>query len=158
MGPGIFLFIFLLGGTIFVAAEIVKLRERSAQHQADVAEGNRQLAEAFSPFQTAPPGGGRYVWIQLHTGSPDPDGRSHVAGNNQRRRVTIEREADGRMKSVTLLRWAKVPNRETYSHLSMWTARQGGQVLSWGSLTVPKSVRPGDTFEIAAGDLEGTEI
>jgi hypothetical protein len=51
--------------------------------------------------------------------------------------------------------WTSVPNAETYTHVSLWSASSGGNFKGSDDLSSSATVAIGDTFQIPIGDLDG---
>jgi hypothetical protein len=95
------------------------------------------------------------IWVQLHIGDPGAAGTANPAANTARRQATFGTPAAGGVISNTaLLEWLTVPNGETYTHISLWTATSGGTFLGNDQLSAPAAVTAGDTFRIPVGDLD----
>ena len=95
--------------------------------------------------------------MQLHVGAPGAAGTSNVAANTARRQGTFGAAASGGAISNTVdLEWTSVPNAETYTHVSFWSASSGGTFLGDDDLSASAAMQVGDTFRIPAGDLDLT--
>jgi len=92
------------------------------------------------------------VWYcKLHIGAPGADGTSNAAAETTR--VAADFGTDG-LSNVGALTWTNVSTTEEYSHVSIWDHATAGNCLWQGDLASPVSVTAGDTFSIAAGDLD----
>ncbi len=97
------------------------------------------------------------VWVKLHTGDPGSAGTSNPAANTTRQQATFGSAAASRAISNTAaIEWLAVPNTETYTHISLWTASSGGTFIGRDDLSSPAAVTAGDTFRIPIGDLDLT--
>lgn len=97
------------------------------------------------------------VWVQLHIGAPGAAGTSNIAANTTRKQVTFGAGATSRTISNTAaIEWTSVPNTETYSHISIWTAETNGTFLGSDDLSSTAAMTAGDTFRIPIGDLDLT--
>src|SRR5262245_59701641 len=85
-------------------------------------------------------------WVKLHLGDPGSAGTGSPAANTTRVQATFGSAASGGSIANTAdLNWTCVPNAETYSHVSFWTAATAWTVLGAGDLTSPRTVAVGDT-------------
>jgi hypothetical protein len=97
------------------------------------------------------------VYVKLHIGDPGAAGTSNPAANTTRQQGTFGTPASGAAISNTAaIEWTSVPNAETYSHVSLWTASSGGTFLGSDDLSSTAAVSVGDTFRIPIGDLDLT--
>lgn len=95
------------------------------------------------------------VYAQLHTGAPGSAGTSNVAGNNTRIQVTFGTGAASRLISNTVaVSWTAVPNTETYTHVSFWSASTSGTFLGSDDLPSGVAVTAGDNYSIPIGDVD----
>lgn len=94
------------------------------------------------------------VWFKLHTGDPGSAGTSNAAANTTRQQGSFAAASGGTITTNADLVWTSVPNAETYSHWSMWTASTGGTFLGSDDLASARTVAVGDTFTIASGDID----
>ena len=93
-------------------------------------------------------------WVKLHTGDPGSAGTANAAANTTRQQATFSAASGGAITTSAPLEWTNVPNAETYSHVSFWSASTGGTFLGSDDLAVARTVAIGDNFSIAAGDLD----
>lgn len=94
-------------------------------------------------------------FAKLHLGSPGAAGTSNPAANTTRQAATFGDPASGgAITNTAIVQWTSVPNAETYTHVSFWTASSGGTFLAADDLPVSKTVAVGDTFTIPIGDLD----
>lgn len=97
------------------------------------------------------------VWVKLHTGDPGSAGANNAAANTTRQQATFGAAASSRAISNTaVIEWTSVPNSETYSWISLWSASTGGTFLGRDDLSSSAAVTAGDTFRIPVGDLDLT--
>lgn len=96
---------------------------------------------------------GTYRWIKMHTGAPGASAASNAAGNTTRKQATFGSAASGAATTTGALTWTNVSTSEDYTHFSAWSAESGGTFGFSGTVTA-NAVTAGDTFEIAAGDLD----
>lgn len=93
-------------------------------------------------------------YVKLHLGDPGAAGASNAAANTTRQQVTFSAASAGAITNSADVVWTNVPNAETYSHVSFWDAAAAGTFLGSDDLAVSRLVAIGDTFTIAAGDLD----
>ena len=97
------------------------------------------------------------VWVKLHLGDPGAAGTSNAAANTTRQQGTFgSAAASGAISNTAAIEWTSVPNTETYSHISLWSASTGGTFLGSDDLSSTAPVTAGDTFRIPVGDLDVT--
>jgi hypothetical protein len=97
------------------------------------------------------------VWVKLHLGDPGAAGTSNAAANTTRQQGTFgSAAASGAISNTAAIEWTSVPNTETYSHISLWSASSGGTFLGSDDLSSTAPVTAGDTFRIPVGDLDVT--
>lgn len=93
-------------------------------------------------------------WLKLHIGDPGSAGTTNPAANTTRQQVTFSAASGGAITNSADIVWTSVPNVETYSHWSAWDASTAGTFLASDDLAVARLMAIGDTFTIAAGDLD----
>jgi hypothetical protein len=93
------------------------------------------------------------VYIKLHLGDPGAAGTSNAAGETDRTAVSFSAAASGVITSDAPTQWVSVSNSEDYSHYSAWDHVSAGNFL-WSGLLTAAAVTAGDTFTIAAGDID----
>lgn len=95
------------------------------------------------------------VWVKLHLGDPGAAGTSNPAANTTRQQATYGAGAASRaITNTAAVEWTSVPNSETYTHISLWTANAAGTFLGSDDLSSSAAVTAGDTFRIPIGDLD----
>lgn len=92
-------------------------------------------------------------YVKLHLADPGAAGTTSPAANTSRQQASFAAAASGSMTTDADLLWSNVPNAETYSHVSFWTASSGGTYIGSQALAASKLVAVGDNFRIAAGSL-----
>ena len=95
-------------------------------------------------------------YIKLHTGDPGSAGTANAATETTRKAATFSAASAGAITTSTDTVWTNVAATETYSHVSWWDASSGGNFVGSDDLAVARSVTAGDTFTIAAGDIDLT--
>lgn len=93
-------------------------------------------------------------WVKLHTADPGASGASAAATETTRKQATFSAAASGAITTSGPLTWTNVAAAETYSHVSYWDASAAGNFLGSAALAASKTVAVGDTFTIAAGDID----
>ena len=93
-------------------------------------------------------------YVKLHIGDPGAAGASNAAGETTRQQATFSAASAGAITTSAALTWTNVSTTETISHVSFWDASSAGNFLGSDALNTSRSVTAGDTFEIAAGDLD----
>lgn len=93
-------------------------------------------------------------FVKLHIGDPGAAGASNAAGETTRKAATFSAAAAGVITTSADIVWTNVSTGETYSHVSYWDAVAAGTFLGSAALSASKAVAVGDTFTIAAGDID----
>ena len=101
--------------------------------------------------------GGATVYVSLHTADPGEDGANEVAGGSYARQASggFAAAAGGTTDNDAIIDFTLMP-AETMTHVGIWDAVTAGNFLVGGALTADKTTNAGDTFRIAAGDLDVT--
>lgn len=94
-----------------------------------------------------------YTWVKLHVGDPGASGTSNAATETTRKQATWASASSGASSNTGALTWTNVAGSEDFTHYSLWTASSGGTFGGSGTVTA-NAVTAGDTFTIAAGDLD----
>jgi hypothetical protein len=120
-----------------------------------IAEGERnKMLDAFARNVSY---ANAAVWVKLHIGDPGAAGTTNAAANTTRQQATFGSAAvTGAISNTVAVEWTSVPNTETYSHVSLWTASSAGTFLGSDDLSATAAVTAGDTFRIPIGDLDLT--
>lgn len=104
------------------------------------------------------------IFLSLHSADPGETGASEIsASGGGPLRITATRNTDWNSASTGLtdnanaLTWSGMPSA-TVTHVGMWDDSAGASenFLMGGSLSATAVLNSGDTFEIAAGDLDIT--
>jgi hypothetical protein len=98
------------------------------------------------------------VYVGLHTGSPGDDGLggNEVSGNGYaRKEATFAAASDGSASTNATITFdaASGGNWGTISHIGIYDASSGGNLLFHGGVTTSKTIEDGDTFQISSGNL-----
>jgi hypothetical protein len=96
-----------------------------------------------------------YTWLKLHIGDPGAAGLGSPALNTTRQQATWGTAASGNKSNTNVIDWTNVPNAETYTHVSVWTASSAGTFGGSGTIS-GGTVAVGNTFRLAAGDVDAT--
>lgn len=92
-------------------------------------------------------------WVKLHLGDPGAAGAGNPAANTTRQQAAFAAASGGSGATNAALTWTSVPNAETYTHVSFWTASSAGTFLGSDDLATPRTVAIGDNFTIPSGSL-----
>jgi hypothetical protein len=93
------------------------------------------------------------VWVKLHLGDPGTVGTAVPAANTTRAQATFSAASAGTITNSGTIEWTNVPNTETYSYVSLWTANASGTFLGSDDLSSTAPVTAGDTFRIPIANL-----
>ncbi len=99
---------------------------------------------------TAPTG----FYVKLHTGDPGSAGTSNAATETTRQSAAMDAASSGAITNGSDVTWTNVSTTETVSHVSFWSASTAGTFLGSDDLATSRALTAGDTFTIAAGDLD----
>jgi len=101
--------------------------------------------------------GGATVYVSLHTADPGEAGANEVAGGSYARQASggFAAAASGTTDNDAIIDFTLMP-AETMTHAGIWDAVTAGNFLVGGALAAGKTTNAGDTFRIAAGDLDVT--
>ena len=101
--------------------------------------------------------GGATVYVSLHTADPGEAGANEVAGGSYARQASggFAAAAGGTTDNDAIIDFTLMP-AETMTHVGIWDAVTAGNFLIGGALAANKTTNAGDTFRIAAGDLDVT--
>ena len=94
---------------------------------------------------------GKYV--QLHKGNPGEAGTSNVCTESKRKEITWNEPSSGSMSSSNAQQWTNVSTTEEVTHISIWTAAEGGDHVTYGALEEARSLTAGENFELPAGEV-----
>lgn len=97
-------------------------------------------------------------YIGLHTADVTDAGTgTEVSGGSYvRKAVAFSVTNDTASNSATVTFDAATANWGTITHVAVWDAETGGNVLFHGAVTTQKQIDLGDTFQISAGNLDIT--
>lgn len=95
-----------------------------------------------------------YTWVKLHvTGEPGAAGTANPATETDRQQAVFGATAAGAFTSTAAVTWTNVAASEDYLYFTVWTASTAG-IFGWSGTITANAVTAGDTFTIAAGDLD----
>jgi hypothetical protein len=93
------------------------------------------------------------TYVQLHTGAPGSAGTANIAGNNTRQAAgAFAAPSGGSTTNSAAVNWTSVPNNETYTHVSLWSASTSGTFIASGSITAG-AILSGQNFQIPSGGM-----
>lgn len=97
------------------------------------------------------------VYVGLHTSSPNDDasGTGEISGNGYARKEASFGAASGGSAATdaTITFDAATGTWGTISHIGIYDASSGGNLLFHGAVTTSKTIESGDTFQISSGNL-----
>lgn len=94
------------------------------------------------------------VYVSLHTADPGETGASELTGGSYARQsASFDAAASGATANSGAINFTGMP-AATITHVALWDASTAGNCLWSGALTASKTTNSGDTFQIAAGDLD----
>jgi hypothetical protein len=95
------------------------------------------------------------VYVSVHTADPGETGASEVTGGGYGRQgpTTFSAAASGTTSNTAQIDFTNIP-AVTATHIGLWDAATAGNFLWGGALTSSKTLNGGDTFRIAATDLD----
>ena len=81
-----------------------------------------------------------------------------TASNNVFAPITIDGSETGSITTDTQITFASASGGDwgTVTHIGIWDALSGGNLVAWGALSVNKTITDGDTFIISSGSLTVT--
>lgn len=96
------------------------------------------------------------AYVSLHTADPGETGADEAAGGSYARQsATFDVAASGATANSGTISFTSMP-AATITHVGVWDAASTGNFLWGGALGQSKTTNSGDTFQIAAGDLDVT--
>ena len=100
------------------------------------------------------------LYLALHTANPDEDGSGTEVSTSGTAyaRATVAFTTSGNTTSNTAAveYSTATANFGTVSHVAVWDASTGGNMLAYAALTSSKTIETGDVFRVPAGDLDIT--
>lgn len=95
------------------------------------------------------------LYVKLHTGNPGADATANAATETTRKAFTRSTATTGTNSNAAALTWTGIAGSQDATHFSAWDAASAGNPWIVGTVTA-NAYTAGDTFEIAAGDLDLT--
>lgn len=95
-------------------------------------------------------------YVALHSADPTPTGASEIASSGYVRQgsVAFTRAANEVRNAGGAISFPAVTGAPyTVTHVSVWTAANGGNMLIYGALAVPKTFAVGEVVSFAANEL-----
>ena len=100
------------------------------------------------------------LYLSLHTANPDEDGSGTEVSTSGTAyaRATITFTTSGNTASNTsaVEFSTATANFGTVTHVGVWDASTGGNLLCYAALSSSKTIETGDVFRVPAGDLDIT--
>ena len=95
------------------------------------------------------------VYLALYVGSPTDAGTGGAEVAATRQAVTFGAASSGTVSNSSSISFTSMP-AVTVTHIGVYDASTGGNLLLHGALSAPVVAASGDTFTIAANDLDIT--
>jgi hypothetical protein len=98
------------------------------------------------------------LYTGLYTASPsDTGGGTELSGNGYARQATAFTVTGNTASNTSAEEWATATGSwGTITHVGVFDASTGGNLMAYGTLTASKTIATGDVFRIPAGDLDIT--
>ena len=100
------------------------------------------------------------LYLALHTASPaeDASGAEVSTSGTAYARATVTFTVSGNTATTSAaVEYATATaNFGTVTHVGVWDASTGGNLLAYAALTSSKTIETGDVFRVPAGDLDIT--
>jgi len=99
------------------------------------------------------------IYLSLHTGSPGDanDGANEVTTSGSaysRQSLSFAAASGGSASTDTTVTFsAATSNWGTISHIGVYDASTGGELLFHGAVTTSKTIETGDSFQVSSGNL-----
>ena len=95
------------------------------------------------------------IYISVHSASPAGTGANEIASTTRQGDTAFNAASSGATANTSAITFTSMPSA-TVSHVGIWDAVTSGNFLWEGALSSSVVCGSGDTFEIAAGDLDVT--
>ena len=95
------------------------------------------------------------IYISVHSASPGGTGANEIASTTRQGDTAFNAASSGATANTSAITFTSMPSA-TVSHIGIWDAAASGNFLWEGALSSSVVCGSGDTFEIAAGDLDVT--
>lgn len=98
------------------------------------------------------------VYVSLHTANPDEDasGTEVSGGGYVRQSGSFSVTGNTATTTAAVEYPTATADYGTVSHVAIWDASTGGNMLAYAALTASKAISTGDVFRIPTGDLDIT--
>ena len=100
------------------------------------------------------------LYLALHTANPDEDGSGAEVSTSgtayARQTVAFTTSGNTTSNSAAVEYSTATANFGTVTHVGVWDAPTGGNLLAHAALTSSKTIETGDVFRVPAGDLDIT--
>lgn len=100
------------------------------------------------------------LYLALHTANPDEDGSGAEVSTSgtayARQTVAFTTTGNTTSNSSAVEYSTATANFGTVTHVGVWDASTGGNLLAYAALTSSKTIETGDVFRVPAGDLDIT--
>jgi len=98
------------------------------------------------------------VYVSLHTANPDEDASgTEVSGGGYVRQSGSFSVTNNTATTTAAVEYpTATADYGTVSHVAIWDASTGGNMLAYAALTASKTISTGDVFRIPTGDLDIT--
>jgi hypothetical protein len=116
---------------------------------------NKLLDHAFgNNAYTAP----ATLYLSLHTANPDEDGSGaevSTSGTAYARETVAFTTSGSTTSNTAAVEYATATaNYGTVTHVGVYDASSGGNLLAYAALSSSKTIETGDVFRVPAGDLD----
>lgn len=100
------------------------------------------------------------LYLALHTANPDEDATGaevSTSGTAYARTAVAFTTTGNTTSNTSAVEFSTATaNFGTVSHVGVWDASTGGNMLAYAALTSSKTIETGDVFRVPAGDLDIT--
>ena len=100
------------------------------------------------------------LYLALHTANPDEDGSGtevSTSGTGYARATVAFTTSGNTTSNTAAVEYSTATaNFGTVTHVAVWDASTGGNMLAYAALTSSKTIETGDVFRVPAGDLDIT--
>ena len=115
---------------------------------------NKVLDHVFGGTSYTPAG---TLYLSAHTANPDEDGSGTEVSTSgtayARQAVTFSVTGNVASTSADVEYATATANYGTVTHIAVWDASTGGNMLGYASLTSSKVIETGDAFRVSSGDF-----
>ena len=113
---------------------------------------NALLAHAFGGTSYTPAG---TLYLSAHTANPDEDASGAEVSGGAYARQTVTFSVSGNVASTSAdVEYATATAAYgTVTHVAVWDASTGGNMLAYAALTSSKDIETGDAFRVSSGDF-----